>query len=107
MALEDAARDDELIGVSAISLVEIVYLIEKGRIAPETLERILDAMGDPESVIVELPVNSSVAQAMQKISWSQVPDMPDRVIAVTARNEGVPIISRDAKIRLGDIQTIW
>lgn len=106
-AFEDAAIAGETIGVSSISLVEIVYLIEKGRIKPDALDRVLEALNNPDSALVELPLDNRVVQALQKVSWAQIPEMPDRIIAATALSEGVAIISRDGKIRISDLNTIW
>jgi PIN domain nuclease of toxin-antitoxin system len=33
--------------------------------------------------------------------------MPDRIIAATALSLGVPVISRDGKIRTSAVETIW
>lgn len=44
---------------------------------------------------------------MRKVPRQDVPDLPDRVIAATALLRGVPILSRDARIRTSGIQTIW
>jgi hypothetical protein len=52
-----ASGDHE--GVSAISLAEIVYLIEKERIALSALDDTLAAVADPRSVLQQVPVDSS------------------------------------------------
>jgi len=44
---------------------------------------------------------------MSSVNVQQVPDMPDRIIATTAVVYGVPLISRDAKIRASTVTTIW
>ncbi len=44
---------------------------------------------------------------MMAIPRDQVPDMPDRIIAATAAHLGVPLISRDGKIRASSVTTIW
>ena len=36
-----------------------------------------------------------------------VPDMPDRIAAATAMYFGVPVISRDGRIRTSGVQTVW
>jgi predicted nucleic acid-binding protein len=33
--------------------------------------------------------------------------MPDRIIAATALYLGVPLVTRDGKIRAADVETIW
>ncbi|WP_265578555.1 MULTISPECIES: hypothetical protein [unclassified Nostoc] len=38
---------------------------------------------------------------------SQVPDLPDRIIAATTLYLGVSVISRDSKIQLSSVNTIW
>ncbi len=35
------------------------------------------------------------------------PDMPDRIIGATALHLGLPLITRDGKIRASDLRTIW
>ncbi len=37
----------------------------------------------------------------------QISDLPDRIIAATVLYAKVPVISRDRKIKLSSIQTIW
>ena len=103
---ESAAQGDQ-VGFSAISMVEIVYLIERGRINPATLERLLQTTQSENAALVELPVNREVARSVQNISWSSVPDMPDRIIAATALTFGLPLISRDRKIRATHLATVW
>ena len=45
--------------------------------------------------------------ALQSIPRDSVPDMPDRIVAATAKRLVLPLISRDRKIRLADVDTIW
>jgi len=45
--IEDAAANGDKVAVSSISLAEIVYLCEKGRIAAEAFEDILVALRNP------------------------------------------------------------
>jgi predicted nucleic acid-binding protein len=51
--------------------------------------------------------HSTVADALARIPRDQVPDLPDRVIAAAALALGLPLVTRDAKIRSSAIQTIW
>ncbi len=106
-AIEEAFRAGDQIGVSSISLVEMVYLAEKGRIPTTAVQDLVRGLFDPEYPLHELPVDASVAQQMASISRDEVPDMPDRIIAATGLRYGVPVISRDRNIRASRIQTIW
>lgn len=106
-SIENAANEGSQIGFSAISLIEIVYLIKKGRIKPESLSLLITALENPAAVLIELPVDHEVANTMQHISREQIPDMPDRIIAATALLYKIPLISRDGLIRVANIQTIW
>ena len=95
------------IGVSAISLAEMVYLIEKGRIPASSLEDILAAIANPKAVLQQIPLDDAVVSRMRDVSRQEVPDLPDRVIAATALFYAVPLLSRDSLIRSSTVQTIW
>ena len=52
-------------------------------------------------------IDETVTGYLHQVERDQVPDMPDRIIAATALTLGVPVISRDSKIRLSSVATIW
>ncbi|MEH2192116.1 MAG: type II toxin-antitoxin system VapC family toxin [Nostoc sp.] len=107
-ALDKAVNDGNPIYVSAISVVEISYLVEKGRFAQEVLIRILNALDDPNVGIVLAPLDRKISGATREIDRATVPDMPDRIIAATAFSLGLPLVTRDLQIQaLTIIQTIW
>ena len=106
-AIERVAASGDQVAFSAITLVEIVYLTEKGRIQPDTYARLLSAIGGQDAVLAVVPLDETVAGYLHKVERDQVPDMPDRIIAATALTLGVPVISRDSKIRLSSVATIW
>ena len=101
------AQSGGSVGISGVTLIEIVYLVEKGRIRRDTLERLVRLLSDPEDVFTEIPVDHTIAESMRSISRQQVPDLPDRVIAATAVRYQVPVISRDSKIQAAGLETIW
>lgn len=105
--MDAAYRSDDRLVISSITLVEMVYLIEKGRILAETFSRVAQGLQEPDSLFVELPVDLQVARALARVDVQQIPDMPDRIIAATALHLNVPVISRDGKIRLSGLTTIW
>jgi PIN domain nuclease of toxin-antitoxin system len=105
--IEEAFRAGDQVGVSSISLVEMVYLSEKGRIPSNAVQDLIHALLEPEYPLHELPVDALVAENVASISREEVPDMPDRIVAATGLRHSVPVISRDRKIRATGIQTIW
>lgn len=104
---EKVAAEGDQVAFSAITLAEIVYLSEKGRIKPDTLERLLSVIEDQNALLAEIPLDRTVVQAMSSIPWKEIPDLPDRIIAATALTCQVPLISRDGKIQLSVVKTIW
>lgn len=106
-AIDSANHAGDQIGVSSISLIEIAYLAEKGRVPAMAFDRIVALLNLPNGVFEEIQVEQQVADALRKIDRAQVPDMPDRIIAATALMLGVPVISRDGKIQSSVVTTIW
>jgi len=105
--MEQAAAEDDQIGVSPISLVEVVFLTERGRIQPQTFARLLTALDRSNSVLVGVPCDRHVAAALSRINRQHIPELPDRILAATALFLGIPLISRDRRIRSASIPTIW
>jgi PIN domain nuclease of toxin-antitoxin system len=105
--IDAAATNGDQIGLSSITLIEMVYLIEKGRIATESFTRLSVVLEQPGGVFLEIPPDLQVSRAMTRVSAAAIPDMPDRIIAATALYYQVPVISRDSKIRLSSLATIW
>jgi len=105
--VENAIRDARHVRVSAISLVETVYLVERRRLPLNALDRLRSALTDPNSGLFIAPVDAGVADALQDIPRDVVPDMPDRIIAATALHLGLPLVTRDRRLQAAGIQTIW
>jgi PIN domain nuclease of toxin-antitoxin system len=95
------------VGISSITFAEILYLCEKGRIDPKALDLILLAMKNPATVFQEIPFDLPIVEKMRSVSRENVPDLPDRMIAATSLHLGVPRVSRDRKIQVSGIQTVW
>ncbi|GAB4294622.1 MAG: hypothetical protein Fur0025_31350 [Oscillatoriaceae cyanobacterium] len=105
--IEQIAADGDVVGFSSITLAEIIYLSEKGRISPATFSRLLAEVDRQDAVLGEIPFDRKIAQIMPSVDRTQIPDFPDRIIAATALSCGVPLISRDRQIRLSTVNTIW
>lgn len=108
LSLDGAINNGYAIYISAISIVEITYLVEKSKIPEIALEQLLQALTDPNVGLVVAPMDLLVAESLAKIPRLTVPEMGDRIIAATALCLGLPLVIKDYKIRaLSVIQTIW
>ncbi len=106
-ALSEAEAAGDPIYLTSISLVETWYLVERRRVAQDTLERLVNALSQPGATFVLIPLNLRVALAVGAIPRTEVPEMPDRIIAATALHLGVPLVTRDRRVRSSRIATIW
>ena len=60
-----------------------------------------------DALLVEIPFDRNIALTLRQVDRSQIPDLPDRIIAATALYLNLPVISRDRRIQLSSIDTIW
>lgn len=89
---------EDKVGVSAISLAEIVYPEEKQRLAGGTFARVAAALADPASSVEEIPVDTAVIQAMTHVPRSGIPDLPERTIAASPVHLGVDAGQRQVHV---------
>ena len=95
------------VGLSAITFAELVYLVEKHRIGATQFSDLAQRAEATGAFLIVVPLDLAVSRSMTRVSAVDVPDLPDRIIAATAMMLGVPLISRDSKIRAAAIETIW
>ena len=107
LAMDEAIEAGDAVYVSSISVVEVVYLVEKGKLPSVVLDRLTSALSEPDSGFVVAPLSLSVALAILQISRETVPDIPDRIIAATALDLGLRLVSRDSEISKTGIEIIW
>lgn len=105
MAAAIAAGDPIL--VPSISVVELVYLVEKGRIPRPDWEQLQAALEQEDSGFRVVSLDEAIARAVERVPRHQVPDMPDRIIAATALHLGLPLVTRDGQIRATGLDVIW
>lgn len=105
--IEATSEQGNQIGISTITLVEIVYLVEKGRIENRAYSKINSELQDNRSVLKEIPLTNGIVMELAQIDRNSIPDMPDRIIAATALHQDVPLLTRDGKIKNSRIETIW
>ena len=94
--------------IPAIVVVEIIYLSEKGRIARDAVEQVIQLLQADSDNYLIAPLDLGIATALQHIGRDAVSDMPDRVIAATALHLELPLLTRDTRIiKVGAISTVW
>ena len=102
-----ADRGEALIFVPTICLVEIIYLEEKGRVPSDLRAQLETHLREGTSGLVLAPLTREVAEALPHVPRVDVPDMPDRIIAATAVQLDLPLISHDRRIQASAVETIW
>ncbi|MGH9899403.1 MAG: type II toxin-antitoxin system VapC family toxin [Pyrinomonadaceae bacterium] len=106
-ALTAADTNGEII-ISAITLIELTYLTEKGRLAPTVLTTVQSAIDDPTTAFRFVSIDRAITDALSQIPRAVVPDMPDRIIAATALSLGLPLVTRDTEIsKLANVNLVW
>ena len=106
--LLDADAGNRSICVPSIVLVETTYLAERGRVAPDLVDRMLGFVRDPDRPYWLAALDEGIVDAVRRVPRDEVPDMPDRIIAATALHHGLPLMSKDERIRNASVvQVIW
>lgn len=104
----DKAEANGTIYVSAITIVELIYLSEKNKIPPDVLALLRDALDDPTTAFRLIEISREISDEVENILRQTVPEMPDRIIAATALHLNLPLVTKDHKIQaLRNIQIIW
>jgi PIN domain nuclease of toxin-antitoxin system len=102
--LHEADTGLHRIFLSAITLMEVLYLFEAGRIDLPLAE--LVATVSPARNYEIVPVDTEVILAAADID--DVPELHDRIIVGTARHLGVSILTGDQVIAASrHVQTLW
>jgi PIN domain nuclease of toxin-antitoxin system len=98
------ARDD--LAISAATLVELARLISHGRVkSTGTIDFTIRQL---VAGVELLPVSVEVATLTARFPSDFPSDPMDRIIAATARAEGIPLVTADARIQASPlIKTIW
>lgn len=106
--IDKAVVNGDRVILPTISIVEIIYLIDKGRLSQQNLNRLIQYLKLPNSSFITQDLTRDISQSLQQIPRQIVPGMPDRIIAATALYLNLPLVTKDHKIQaLQNIKTIW
>lgn len=108
--LQAADHGANRVFVPSIAIVELIYLEERGTIHANTVNRIIQLVSatDEHPSYSLVPLDIGTVRALREVPRDAVPDMPDRIIVATAKQLGLPLISRDGKIRRsGAVPVVW
>jgi len=100
------ARSSSTLAVSAITIVELGALLNRGRLrstetTAATIHRYLEQ-------IAVLPLTDAMAVESSYMPVAMLPDPMDSIIAATARSEGIPLVTADQRVQNCTLlKTIW
>ncbi len=105
-AIQTAIAAGDPVFISSVTVVELVYLVEKGRFPVTLLDQLLDLFRQPTSGFRVAPLDLAVAVALRGVTPT-IRDMPDRMIAATAAAQAMTLVSCDRQIQASGIPVIW
>ena len=102
------AVTDGGIAVASISLLEMAMMVARGIFQPrDTPEAWLTGLVERTGVVVK-EITPAVATLAIQFPRDFPGDPADRLIAATARAEGLPLVTRDRNLRKSRlIETVW
>lgn len=100
------AQSEDGLALASISLWELAMLVARGRIqAYGTVDASVRLL--VEGVVIK-PISPEIAALAAQFGHDFPQDPADRLIAATARTEGIALVTRDEKLRASPLlQTIW
>lgn len=105
-AIQSAIAAGDPVWISSVTVVELAYLVEKGRFPPTLLDQLLQLLRQPSSGFQVASFDLTCATTLRTVS-STIRDMPDRMIAATAVALGLPLATRDQQVQASGIPVIW
>lgn len=103
----DAAREDGVVALSAISAWEAALLVRKGRLELRLPVRDVVAACERLPFFRLVPVDAALAVASVELDGLH-PDPADRMIVATARHEGLDLVTKDERLHAwAGATTIW
>jgi PIN domain nuclease of toxin-antitoxin system len=106
-AIEQALRSGGL-AIASVSLLEMAWLMANNRLGFRgTTETGLTRLVEETGVVVK-EITAEVAVLFMQLTAELPKDPVDRIIAATARAEGLPLVTRDKRLRQSRlVETVW
>jgi len=105
-ARENNAREKTGVAIAAITLWELAWLAENGRI--RVTGSVESFVRETASRVMVKPITPEIAAFAVQLPSSFPKDPADRLIAATAMVEGAPLVTADQRIRQARVvRTIW
>ena len=103
---EKEAREKTGVAIAAITLWELGWLAENGRI--QVTGSVESFVRETASRVIVEPITPEIAAFAVQLPSSFPKDPADRLIAATAMVEGAPLVTADERIRQARVvRTIW
>jgi PIN domain nuclease of toxin-antitoxin system len=105
---EAADRGEARVWIPGIVLVETVYLIEKSRFPKALMQQMLDLLDPSSEGYAVAPLDTGLVKSLASIERTALPDLPDRIVAATALQLGIPLLSKDGRMKhVPGLPVIW
>ncbi len=100
---EEAKEGRAQILVPSIVLVETIFLAQRQRVSEQNLVQVMETSEDANASICVVPLDMAVVRALKDFGPAAIPEMPDRIIAATARALGLPLLTTDPSIAASNL----
>jgi PIN domain nuclease of toxin-antitoxin system len=107
--LEDTSKGLQTVYISTITIVELIYLAEKGKVPSNLVEKLLERITEPGSTFVLEPLTGDIAVMLENVKHNTGGklDMPDRIIGAHAFLQNYPLFTSDMKLRNSTVTVMW
>lgn len=104
-SIDAATSQGQKLHLSSISTWEIALLVSKGRLHLTLPVRHWISKTEALGLFEFIPVTNSIA--LRSVQLEMHPDPADRIIVATALELGLPLVTKDDKLRRLGIDTLW
>ncbi|MFA5505713.1 MAG: type II toxin-antitoxin system VapC family toxin [Vulcanimicrobiota bacterium] len=104
-SIDLAISQGQKLHLSTISTWEVALLVNKGRLRLTLSARNWVSKTEALSLFEFIPVTNSIA--LRSVQLKMHPDPADRLIVATALELGLPLVTKDDKLRQLGIDTVW